>query len=542
MGRPSLFNRAVARAIAHMATQGKTDKEIAKILGVSPTSIKDWKATYPDFLALLKKAKEVADDIVEASLFHRAVGYAAPEVKFFSHEGLVVDERVVLKHYPPDVTAQIFWLKNRRPDRWRESHVIETPDTPAATQAVAKLSFEDFCQKAGYPKPYPKQNEMREFVVKGGKSGPTPRLLLGARTYGKSMFSTMAGVAYEIYCDPSFTVLLTTKVEKNGRKMLKEISRILKANGVELETDNADDIRVKGLVGNNSSVTVVPVGSAGFRSLHPKLAIMDDPVVPGKVSEADREEVKTVYEEILKLTKNVAIIGQPVDFRDLYQYLRNIIETMEVPHGSIPELDEDLDVYRAAGVDEKSIQASYFLKVEPDGDATFHDIQRIDAFPAQDSIAFMDPSEGGDYTAVGIFTNHFQGMAIVGFAWKKRWDLCIPELKEIFKRFRVHKMGFEVNKHGTQPLDVLRQALHDIGVSVEGKYTHSNKETRIQLAAQYSKSLFLSKQSHPEYIRQVVEYSHDAKYDDCPDTIATFLEWAGRIRPPKAVKQPSKDL
>src|SRR5690606_31835628 len=148
---------------------------------------------------------------------------------------------------------------------WRESHVIETPDTPAATQAVAKLSFEDFCTKAGYPKPYPKQNEMREFVVKGGKSGPTPRLLLGARTYGKSMFSTMAGVAYEIYCGPSFTVRLATKVDSIGRKMLKEISRILKANGVELETDNADDSRVKGLVGNSSPVTVVPVGSAGFR-------------------------------------------------------------------------------------------------------------------------------------------------------------------------------------------------------------------------------------------------------------------------------------
>ena len=88
----------------------------------------------------------------------------------------------------------------------------------------------------------------------------------------------------------------------------------------------------------------------------------------------------------------------------------------------------------------------------------------------------------------------------------------------------------------------LRENFHDIGVSVEGKYTHSNKEARIQLAAQYSKSLYLSKVLSPEYVRQVLEYSHDAKHDDSPDTIATFLEWAGRIRPPRAMKQPSGGL
>ena len=404
-------------------------------------------------------------------------------------------------------------------------------------------TFGAFCERAGYPRPYEKQVEMKDFVVRGGSKGlQVPRLLLGARTYGKTIFSTICGVAYEIYCDRTFTVLLTTKVEKNGRRILKEISRCLKANGVELETDNADEIRVRGLVGKEASAMLVPLGSSGFRSLHPRLAILDDPVVPGSVSEADREQVKIVYSEIMKLTKNVAIIGQPVDFRDLYQYLRDIIETMEVPYGEIPELDEDLGVQRAAGVDEKSIQASYFLKVDPEGDATFSGIERIEKFPRQESIGFIDPADGGDYTAFGVFTGHFQGMAIVGSAWKKRWDLCIPDIKEMCQKFHVKKLAFEVNKFGLFPLQALRENLHDIGVSVEGKYTHSNKESRIQLAAQYSKSLYLSKESNPEYIRQVLEYSYDAKFDDSPDTIATFLEWAGRIRPPRAVKRPSGDL
>lgn len=420
---------------------------------------------------------------------------------------------------------------------------IEEIQVPPNSNSLQKKTFEQFCETAGYPTPFPKQVEMKNFVIHGGpKRLLVPRLLLGARTYGKTIFTTICGVAYGIYCDPTFTVLITTKVEKNGRKILKEISRCLKANGADLETDNADEIRIRGLVGKEGSAMLVPLGSSGFRSLHPKLAIMDDPVVPGNVSETDRDQVKTVYAEIMKLTKNVAIIGQPVDFRDLYQYLRNIIETMEVPFGSIPELDEDLDLMRASGVDEKSLQASFFLKVDPEGDATFSGIERIEMFPRTGAIGFIDPADGGDHTAFGAFAGHFQGMAVVGSAWKKRWDLCIPEIREMCIKFNIKKLGFEVNKFGLLPLQVLREKLHDIGVSVEGKYTHSNKEVRIQLAAQFSKSLYLSKESNTEYTRQVIEYSHDAKYDDSPDTIATFLEWAGRIRPPKAIKDPSSDL
>lgn len=412
-------------------------------------------------------------------------------------------------------------------------------DPPAATAQVAKVSFAEFCKNAGYPPPFPKQIEMKDFVV----HGTDPRMLLGARGIGKSEYTTVLGLAYEIYLDPDDTTIVSTKVEKNGRRMLKAAARALLANGVELEINNANEIRVKGCTRKEHNLMLVTVGSAGFRSMHPKRVLFDDPVVPGNVSEADRDELKVTYEEAIKLTKNVAIIGQPVDFRDLYAYLRGIIKTMEVPYGSIPELDHDLDAQRAAGVDEKSIQASYFLKVTPEGDASFHDIERIKDFPTDtSSIAFIDPADGGDYTAIGAFAPHFQGMAIVGRAFRKAWHVCIPEIREFCIKYNVKKLGFEVNMFGTQPLQILREALGDLGISVEGKYTHSNKEARIALAAQFSKNLYLSKESDVEYVRQVVEYAHDSKYDDAPDTIATFLEWAGRIKPPKAGKAPSKDL
>lgn len=417
--------------------------------------------------------------------------------------------------------------------------VATPPEGTAPTAKRDLVTFEEFCERAGYPKPFPKQIEMKDFVIHGTE----PRMLLGTRGIGKTEYTTVNGIAYAIYRDPNDTTILSTKVQTNGRSMLKAISRALKANGVELDIDNSDEIRVKGCTRREHNVIFVTIGSGGFRTNHPKRVVFDDPVVPGKVSEADRAQAKTSYEEAIKLTDNIVIIGQPVDFRDLYAHLRGIVTTMEVPYGSIPELDHDLDVQRKAGVDEKSIQASYFLKVTPEGDASFHDINLIDTFPASSgAYAFIDPADGGDTTCIGAFAEHMTGMAIVGRAFKKAWHNCLPEFVEFCVKYGVKKVGFEVNKFGTGPLKDLREVLGPHGISVEGKYTHSNKEARIGLAARYSKNMFLSKQSDPEYRRQVVEYSHDAKNDDAPDTIASFLEWAGRIRPPKAAKKPSGDL
>ena len=76
---------------------------------------------------------------------------------------------------------------------------------------------------------------------------------------------------------------------------------------------------------------------------------------------------------------------------------------MEVPHGSIPELDHDLEAQRLAGVSEESIQASYFLKVISEHLSPLDKIKYIDRYPPGDSIAFIDPSfEGGDYTALSF--------------------------------------------------------------------------------------------------------------------------------------------
>jgi hypothetical protein len=90
------------------------------------SSLTDYKAKYPAILAALKKGKEVVDIEVENALYKRTIGYEYTETrKEFEGEALAKETETV-KFVPPDVTAQIFWLKNRAAERWRDRAKDET--------------------------------------------------------------------------------------------------------------------------------------------------------------------------------------------------------------------------------------------------------------------------------------------------------------------------------------------------------------------------------------------------------------------------------
>jgi len=401
----------------------------------------------------------------------------------------------------------------------------EEPPPPLLISSSQKISFTEFCINAGYPKPFPKQIEMMEFGIRSKGA----RLLLGSRGYGKTDYVVILGIAYEIYLDPSYTALIVTKSKERNTAMLGEISKALLVNGVSLQKQNASTVRVSGLVGKDNSVSALTVGATSFRGRHPKISVMDDPVTEEDVSEATRKKVQHKYNEISKLCSDVLIIGQPVHKFDLYETLRPILKKMEVPHGSIPELDHDLEAQRLAGVSEESIQASYFLKVMSEGTTPFDNIQYLEEFPpGGSSVAFIDPSDGGNDTAVSIFKQYMQGIAVMGFTWKRAWNHCLDDLDKEFKKYGVAKLCFETNKHGLQPLDVLRKAFPMIGVV--GRSSNSSKHSRIMAAGVYAHMIFLSKKSMRSYIDQVVKYEYGAKTDDAPDSLATGLEWIGLIR------------
>jgi len=101
---------------------GADDKQLAKFFGVGQRTIDRWKKAHPKFQKGLRAGKDAFDTAhVEGSLLRRAMGYAYEESTFDTgKDGKPKLLKRVAKHMAPDVIAQIFWLKNRGPGRWRD--------------------------------------------------------------------------------------------------------------------------------------------------------------------------------------------------------------------------------------------------------------------------------------------------------------------------------------------------------------------------------------------------------------------------------------
>ena len=102
-----------------LAALGLTDAEIATFFGVAARTLHRWKINYPEFAESLTEGKRMPDERVRQKLYQRAVGYEIVSEKLFAYQGVVTRAKIV-EHIPGDVTAQIFWLKNRQPDEWRD--------------------------------------------------------------------------------------------------------------------------------------------------------------------------------------------------------------------------------------------------------------------------------------------------------------------------------------------------------------------------------------------------------------------------------------
>lgn len=127
------------------ARDGLTDKEIAKEIGISKQTFYDWQKKYPDFSDSIKKNKEVADRSVEDALFRKATGYKTKEIirerqwNRTTGQYELVTVKEVEKDVAPDTTAQIFWLKNRKPETWRDKREVLT-DGSADARDIDELT------------------------------------------------------------------------------------------------------------------------------------------------------------------------------------------------------------------------------------------------------------------------------------------------------------------------------------------------------------------------------------------------------------------
>jgi hypothetical protein len=134
-GRPSSYEPRYAVIAEAMCKLGATQREVAEALEVSERTVERWKAKYEDFCRSLKIGAEPADDRVEQSLYRRATGYTFDACKVMTVGGEPASVPYV-EHVPPDVTACIFWLKNRRKEKWRDKTEVDHGALPSLSDAL----------------------------------------------------------------------------------------------------------------------------------------------------------------------------------------------------------------------------------------------------------------------------------------------------------------------------------------------------------------------------------------------------------------------
>ena len=146
VGRKSKYKESFPEKAQELAKKGLSDREISKKLGICKTCFYDYQKEFPEFMDALKKGKYPADDNVEGALYIRAVGYdyeeQVTEVRISEdgtqHTSVI---KTYKKHMPGDVTAGIFWEKNRRPEKWGDARKIELTDKDGASLAPKPIEI-----------------------------------------------------------------------------------------------------------------------------------------------------------------------------------------------------------------------------------------------------------------------------------------------------------------------------------------------------------------------------------------------------------------
>jgi hypothetical protein len=137
-GRPSKYKPGhcnIARKLCKIF--GAINEQLAEFFEVNVDTIYEWQNTYTDFSDALKEGKQNPDDLVEQALFKKALGFEHPAVKIFNNNGEALEVEYKEK-YAPDTAAAIFWLKNRRPEKWRQT----PPEPPKEGDEELQTVFE----------------------------------------------------------------------------------------------------------------------------------------------------------------------------------------------------------------------------------------------------------------------------------------------------------------------------------------------------------------------------------------------------------------
>jgi hypothetical protein len=150
-GRPSKFKPEMVEQAKRLCMLGATDREVADFFHVSESTLNLWKLEHPEFSESLKLGKEASDERVEKSLYRRALGYSHEAVKIFADPKTGAEQIVPFtEHYPPDTTAAIFWLKNRKPQEWRDRVQTELTGKDGGPIETADVSEAELARRVAF--------------------------------------------------------------------------------------------------------------------------------------------------------------------------------------------------------------------------------------------------------------------------------------------------------------------------------------------------------------------------------------------------------
>ena len=161
------------------ARDGLTEKQIAKNIGVNERTFATWKDRFPSIKSALKKGKAPVDIEVENALLKSALGYTykvrkpvkLKEEKQKPGVGKVVTERIEYVeeeiYVPANITAQIFWLKNRKSKYWRDRQIVEA-DTTALDKldAILQESRKNAARKDDYGLSYISEDDIQQETTR----------------------------------------------------------------------------------------------------------------------------------------------------------------------------------------------------------------------------------------------------------------------------------------------------------------------------------------------------------------------------------------
>lgn len=122
-GRPTKLDDKMKAKLRTLYRNGFTDAQVAEIVDIDLSTITKWKQKYATFFTSVNDWKAVADNEIERSLYERASGYSCTEKKaqfVQDNDGGRWEYADLIRHYPPDPTSMIFWLKNRKRAEWRD--------------------------------------------------------------------------------------------------------------------------------------------------------------------------------------------------------------------------------------------------------------------------------------------------------------------------------------------------------------------------------------------------------------------------------------